>query len=145
MGDLFIVILPLISQTDLIGHAYTFKVFDKFAEINTTGDKIALRVQTAQLFIFGVEMRPYVGDGRAKGFENETVGIVPNPNRVLRVMHNQLFIAVRKKTFNFWCFVNLDVPQKKLVLQVPNLKFFSCVGNEQMRGEGDLKYVEIDD
>jgi hypothetical protein len=75
---------------------------------------------------------PDVGDGRAKSFENEAVGIIPDPYCVLCVMNDHFFIAVGEKALYFWRFVNFDVSQKNLVFQVPDLKLFGSVCNEQM-------------
>ena len=59
-------------------------------------------------------------------------------------MNDHFFIAVGEKALYFWRFVNFDVSQKNLVFQVPDLKLFGSVCNEQMWGERHFQDIEID-
>jgi hypothetical protein len=86
---------------------------------------------------------PEKGYGGAVGFKNKTIGVVPYSDSMLGKMHDQFFITVCKETLYFRCFINLNVSQQNFVLYVPDLKFFSGMGDKQMRTQRYLKYIII--
>jgi hypothetical protein len=60
-------------------------------------------------------------------------------------VHHQFLTAVREEPLNLGCLVYLDVPEQDFVLQVPDFELLRGMGYEQVGGEGDFEYVEIDD
>lgn len=88
LRDFLIVLLALIGEADLVGHADALKVLDELAEVYVSAYEVSLTVQAAQFFCLGVEVDPSEGDWRSVGLEYESVRVVPYPYSMLGEMHN---------------------------------------------------------
>ena len=49
---------------------------------------------------------------------------------MLRIVHHQLFAAVREEPLYFGCLVDFDVPKQNFILDIPNLKLVNGVCDE---------------
>lgn len=88
MPDFLTVFLALVGEANLVGDAHSFEVLDELTEIDVPSDEVALRVETAKVLGLVVEVDPEEGDGRTVCLQNESVGVVPNPEYVFGEVDN---------------------------------------------------------
>jgi hypothetical protein len=78
-------------------------------------------------------------------FENETIGVVPDTYTIFGEMNNKFFRADSKEVLNGRRLININIPNKHLILQVPDLKLLTGMYNHQMTGKSDFKNFIVDD
>ena len=138
-------LIAFVGDGDFVGDANPFEVFDEIAKIDEPGDKVALDIKTSKVLGFGVNMNPGKWDRSTICFENETIGVVPDTYTIFGEVNNKFFRADSKEVLNRRGLININIPNKHLILQVPDLKLLTGMYNHQMTGKSDFKNFIVDD
>ncbi len=88
LSYLLIVLLSLVCQADFVGNTNPFKILDEFAEVNISGDEVALTIKTFQFFGVGIDLYPGVWYGSSEGFKDQSIGVIPYSDCMLGKVNN---------------------------------------------------------
>ena len=83
-------------------------------------------------------MYPGVGNRRAVGLENESIGVAPKPDCMPGEVNHKFLGTVREEALYFRSLINFDISEQHFILDIPNLELLSSVGYQQMTAQADF-------